>query len=210
MQKTLLTSFTTWRPHHYSNSSDDLLARVSEARCQPFHYIRRLPVDFQLAPRKVLDGLDELKPDILICCGMAEKRERLSIESRAVLGGKTMETGVELNALIDGLPMVEISHDAGEFVCNALYFEVLSYLERQQKQSRCIFVHVPVLTARNTAPMQSSLLSIVNRISATWAITRDTPGVTETTLSCGKMATYGDRCAKTASTCPQGGEHSSD
>lgn len=164
MQKSiLLTSFTTWKPHHVANSSDDLLDQVSKIHCRPLYYLRKLPVDFRLAPKKVLDRFDELKPDILICCGMTEKREKLSIESRAVLGEKTIATDVDLEALTKGLPMTEISHNAGRFVCNTLYFKALSHLRRQQHH--CIFVHVPLLTANNTGRIKSDFLSVVERLS---------------------------------------------
>ena len=166
MQKSLLlTSFTTWKPHHVSNSSDDLLDRVTREHSRPLHYLRRLPVDFHLAPKRVLTRFDELKPDILICCGMAEDREKLSIESRAVRDREVMETEVDLQALTHGLPMTEISHDAGGFVCNTLYFEALQHLQKQPRQHHCLFAHVPVLTEENTEQVKSDFLAMVARLS---------------------------------------------
>ena len=82
-KQTLLTSFATWMPHQRSNSSDDLLGRIEETGRRSFHFLRRLPVDFQLAPKLVIAKLDELQPDVLICCGMAEERDKLSLESTA-------------------------------------------------------------------------------------------------------------------------------
>lgn len=161
----LLTSFTTWKPHHVSNSSDDLLERIGKSHIGPLHYLRRLPVDFRLAPKKVLARFDALRPDILICCGMAEGRERLSIESRAVLEGETLETRVDLQSLTRGLPMTEISHDAGGFVCNSLYFEALRHLHGQPRQHHCIFAHVPVLTGENAGQVESDFLVVVARLS---------------------------------------------
>lgn len=168
MQKNiLLTSFDTWKPHHVSNSSDDLLERFSSRCHRPLHYLRRLPVDFHEASSKVLARFNELKPDLLVCCGMAEEREKLGIESRAVLNGKTLETDVDLDALTRGLEMTEISHDAGRFVCNTLYYRALDHLKRLRRQ--CVFVHVPLLHTHNAICIESDFHSVVERLSAAHA-----------------------------------------
>ena len=69
-QTVLLTSFTTWQPHQRSNSSDDLLEAVIQQNPYPqqLHFLRQIPVDFQLAPTQVLAKVDELQPNIIICC----------------------------------------------------------------------------------------------------------------------------------------------
>ena len=72
----LLTSFTTWKPHHVTNSSDDLLAELTDITTSSLNFLRKIPVDFQLAPRQVLDRFNKLKPEILICCGMAERTRK--------------------------------------------------------------------------------------------------------------------------------------
>jgi len=165
MKKILLTSFATWKPNHVSNSSDDLLHQVRKTEFRTLHYLRRIPVDFQLAPQKLLARFDELKPDVLICCGMAEEREKLNIESRAILGEETIETDVDLETLTSGLPMTEISHDAGKFVCNTLFFKALKHLRRQEEIHHCIFTHVPVLTPGNATMVKNDFLSVIDRLS---------------------------------------------
>lgn len=164
MQKNiLLTSFTTWKTCHVTNSSDDMLGHVVNSYNKPLHYLHKVPVDHELAPEKVLEEFIKLKPDILVCCGMAEKRKMLNLESRARLGEKTLETDVDLKNLAKGLAMTRVSHDAGKFVCNTLYFSVLNYLKNQSQS--CIFVHVPVLTSDNLEPIKSNFISVLDRIS---------------------------------------------
>ena len=160
----LITSFTTWKPHHTSNASDDLLDQVSADASQSIHLLRRLPVDFKLAPRQVLAKFNELKPDILVCCGMAEKRDKLNIESRAVVDEVTMTTELDLKPLTCDLPMTEISHDAGRFVCNSLYFEALSHIKAQQRKHHCLFVHVPILDRHNIIGIKRDFLTILQRL----------------------------------------------
>ncbi|MEA3373063.1 MAG: peptidase C15 [Campylobacterota bacterium] len=161
----LITSFSTWKSHHTSNSSDDLLHLLSEREPGPLNFLRNLPVDFALAPQHVLTRFNELRPKVLICCGMAEERTKLHIESRAVLGEQILQTGVDLEELIIDLSMTEISHDAGRFVCNTLYFKTLEHLCSQEERHHCIFVHVPVITEENRRLLLADFRSIIDRLS---------------------------------------------
>ena len=164
MQKNiLLTSFATWKPHHITNSSDDMLGYIINSYKKPLHYLRKVPVDHEQAPKKVIEKFNEIRPDILVCCGMAEKRKKLNLESRARLGEKTIETGVDLKKLAKGLTMTRVSHDAGKFVCNTLYFKALIHLKKQSHG--CVFVHVPVLTADNVEPIKSDFISVLDRLA---------------------------------------------
>lgn len=160
----LITTFSTWKPHHTSNASDDLLLRVIGKTRVPFLHLRHIPVDFETAPRRVLERFDELQPRILICCGMGEKRSKLNVESRAVLENKVLHTRVDLESLTADLPMTVISQDAGRFVCNTLYFRALEHLAAQQESYHCIFVHVPVLTEENSLGLEKDFISIIERL----------------------------------------------
>jgi len=160
----LLTSFTTWKSHQTSNASDDLINLISLGYSRSFYFLRKLPVDYKLAPRQVLDRFSELKPDILVCCGMAEERRKLNIESSAVLDKTTLATELDLESLTHNLPMTIISHDAGRFVCNTLYFETLKHLKTQQRKHHCLFVHVPVLDRYNVDTIKQDFLTILQRL----------------------------------------------
>jgi len=165
-KQTLLTSFATWMPHQRSNSSDDLLGRIEETGRRSFHFLRRLPVDFQLAPKLVIAKLDELQPDVLICCGMAEERDKLSLESTASVGDEQIKTDLPIDKLIAGLAATQISHDAGRFVCNHLYFEVLRHVREQERAPHFLFIHVPVLNDENATMITDDFLEITERLSA--------------------------------------------
>lgn len=86
LTKILLTSFQTWLPHQKSNSSDDLL---SEIETQHFpntslYFCRKLPVENLKSTQIVMDEIVKIQPDIVMCCGMAESRDCLTVESNAV------------------------------------------------------------------------------------------------------------------------------
>ncbi|MGJ3253033.1 MAG: peptidase C15 [Elainellaceae cyanobacterium] len=163
----LLTSFRTWEAHQLSNSSDDLLLKL---QMQPFsdlrlYYLRHMPVDFELAPQMAIAQLTALQPDIILCCGMAESRTRLNVESQAVVDDTSLRTSIRLDALISGLRMTDISHDAGTFVCNRLYFDLLNHLKCKDLRSLCVFLHVPILTPENHRSIVSDACTIVRRLA---------------------------------------------
>ncbi len=163
-RKILFTSFTTWLPHQKSNSSDDLLQAISPVRDRD-SFLRLLPVDIELASKSVISKIAELQPDIIICCGMAESRRQLTIEDRATDREEVLNTQVNLSQLIAGIDGIEISEDAGKFICEGLYYSLLHYLKTSQLSSHCIFVHVPILSQDNLAEVKNSFLAVAQRLT---------------------------------------------
>jgi pyroglutamyl-peptidase len=162
----LLTSFTTWEPHQRSNSSDDLLEIVSRRNLYPqqLHFLRQMPVDFELAPAQLLAKVDALQPDIILCCGMAENRSLLTVESNGKQSDEVITTPLDLESLTAALTTTAISHDAGQFVCNWLYYSLLKHSRDQNLDSHCLFVHVPVLTPQNLEFVVSDFLTMMQRL----------------------------------------------
>ncbi|MBD2464835.1 peptidase C15 [Oscillatoria sp. FACHB-1407] len=168
MPKTLLlTSFQTWMPHQRSNASDDLLLEIGQQNPSPsWHVLRQLPVDFELAPQKAIAHVTQLQPDVVVCCGMAESRSRLSVESRAITESEILHSTLDLQRLTAELNYTEISDDAGRFVCNALYYAMLKHLRSHQPQSHGLFVHVPILTDENRGAIVADFRVILQRLTA--------------------------------------------
>ncbi|CAN1212150.1 peptidase C15 [Tumidithrix helvetica PCC 7403] len=165
-KKVLLTSFATWEAHQVSNSSDDLLGIVAQRGLlsDRMHLARQLPVDFELAPSQAIATIQQFKPDVVICCGMAEMRKVLTVELNAWSQEVTHQTKVNLNQLLMGLAITEISEDAGRYVCNTLYHCLLDYFHRHRLDIACIFVHVPILTLANTEAIAQDFLTILHRL----------------------------------------------
>ncbi|MEG4961055.1 peptidase C15 [Microcoleus sp. K4-B3] len=165
--KILLTSFDTWLPHQQSNSSDDLLAKISQIKSLPdsLTFLRKLPVDFQLAPNLAIAQINQLQPDTIICCGMAESRQKLTVESCACCDSDILKTAVNLEPLVADLAATEISHEAGKFVCEALYYAVLKHICDSQIAAKYIFVHVPILTPDNTDRIVADFLLVMRRLT---------------------------------------------
>lgn len=162
----LLTSFDTWKVRQRSNSSDDLLTELQQRSGLPDDVVllRKLPVDFKLAPELAIARITELQPCIVICCGMAEKRSRLTIESNGKYRRDVIHTAVNLERLINPLATTTISHDAGKFVCNRLYYSVLKHCQQKHSTNQCIFVHVPILNAQNLEAIVKDFLLILEKM----------------------------------------------
>jgi len=129
----LLTSFAPWLCHHRSNSSDDLLVSIQDNYAKKLLFLRQLPVNTH----------------------MAESRYRLSLESQARSSTKKLLTSIPLPDLIKNLDYSYISDNAGQFVCEELYFQVLKY------HPRALFVHVPLLTDKNFTIIQRDFQKII-------------------------------------------------
>lgn len=165
MKTILLTSFTTWKAHQPSNSSDDVLALLQQTRTQPsLHFLRQLPVDFKRAPETVIAHVNQLQPHIILCFGMAETRTYVELESQAVQENTILTSPLDLKHIAEGLSMTRISHDAGRFVCNALYFALLKHLRSHRGDRYGLFIHVPVLTPQNQAPILHDVEQIIDRL----------------------------------------------
>lgn len=177
-QRILLTSFDIWLPHQSSNSSDDVLIEVGKLNSLPYDltFWRQLPVDVQLASSQVIAKIALFQPTHIICCGMAESRQQLSVEKNARSTGilpvvspanspDILQTTVDLEQLVAGSRAIEISDDCGKFVCEGLYYSVLDYLRQRQPTVPCIFVHVPILTPENLEVIFADFLLIIHQMA---------------------------------------------
>lgn len=163
--KLLLTSFQTWLSHQSSNSSDDLLEKIAtQADLERYCFLRQLPVNTELAAEKVIEAIANIEPQGIICCGMAESRRQLSVESNATCDRDCCFTRIDLAELTACTKQTKISHNAGKFVCEGLYYQVLKFLETNSLDIPCIFVHVPRLNAENIKAIEQDFLTIINFI----------------------------------------------
>ncbi|MFW9259369.1 peptidase C15 [Nostoc sp. KVJ20] len=166
-KRILLTSFDIWLKDQLSNSSDDLLLEVTKLDLiqHDLTFLRQLPVDVQLASTQVMEKINAIQPDYIICCGQAASRTKLSVEAVASWKEIVLQTEVDLEKLVAGAVAIDISHDCGKFVCEGLYYSVLDYLSQNQLTARCIFVHVPILNPENLMGILADFVLIVNNLA---------------------------------------------
>lgn len=164
----LLTAFAPWQAHQRSNSSDDLLALVAtHPHCPAGVVIRRgVPVHFDLAPAQVMAQALALRPALVVCCGMAETRSHLTLEQFGRRGDRCLQTRLDLSSLTRGLALTRISEDAGDYVCNHLYYHLLRDLPRHLPQCQGLFIHVPQLHHRVQPWLLLDFLTVLTRLRA--------------------------------------------
>lgn len=167
MKKILVTSFQTWLPHQTSNSSDDLITIIERQVCDfaSLFCLRQLPVNIVQASQKAIAIITQFQFDAIVCCGMAESRQKLTLESHAVCGDHCIYTSINLVELVELLADTTISHDAGKFVCEGLYYQLLNHLELSKISIPCLFVHVPKLNSSNLKIIHQDFYSILRYVS---------------------------------------------
>ena len=161
--KLLLTSFQTWLPHQTSNSSDDLLEIIEKRRSDldSLFFLRKLPVNIELAADRVIEAIETVNPQGIICCGMAKSRNEITVESNAVCGKNCIFTKVNLDRLVNRLINTKISHNAGKFVCEGLYYQILKYIQETNLYIPCIFVHIPPINTNNLNAIRQDFITII-------------------------------------------------
>ena len=130
-----------------------------------------VPTVFIKSINKAVESIKKEKPDVVLCIGQAGGRfgitpERIAIniddarivdnEGNQPIDSKICKSGPDayfstlpVKAIVKelrdaGLPSF-LSNSAGTFVCNHLMYGVLDYLEKNQKNIRAGFIHVPFL-----------------------------------------------------------------
>jgi pyroglutamyl-peptidase len=148
----LLTGFAPWGSHRVNPSGE-------VARALGGHV---LPVDFEGAARELRRLITRERPQAILMLGLAPGRKRISLEAVAlnvdhhVDGGKqrrwrrpirrrgplALDARLPLDRIFERLRETRvpaaISHHAGTFVCNHIFYEGLAATDRP-----CGFVHVP-------------------------------------------------------------------
>lgn len=148
-----------------------------------------LPVSFRGAWASVEAAIRELRPEIVICTGLAAKRNSLSVERVAINvndariadndGFQPLDRVIDYsapNAYFTGLPMrkiierismagmqASISDSAGTYVCNDVMFRLMHLIANEMPQIMGGFIHVPATPEMlmNSAMPQANTNSIV-------------------------------------------------
>lgn len=84
-----------------------------------------------------------------------------SIELNAKYESQVIKTTFDVEQLLAGLSITEISHDGGWFVCNRLYYLILKYICDMNGKQQCLFVHVPILNQENLEQVVTDFLLIM-------------------------------------------------
>lgn len=134
MKEVLLTGF-------YGTSSELL---VKKAACKPLILPNDKELDFQILLGEV--GRQNYK--YIFSFGQKPNiRDKVYIETAARNGKECLYTDFEYSKLQDALAAesitVRLSNYAGTSFCNALYWNMLKYLQDREVRIKMIFLHIP-------------------------------------------------------------------
>lgn len=154
---------------------------------------RRLPCAFATAPECLLQMINELRPAMVIATGLGPGRSDISIERVAInlndaritdnLGAQPIDTAVVTDgpaAYFTTLPIkamvravreagvaASVSHTAGTFVCNQVFYRLQHALAGSGVRSG--FIHVPRLPGGSEPSMALTTLIEGLRVAVTAA-----------------------------------------
>ena len=132
----------------------------------------QIPTVFKKSAEKLFAGIDEHKPDVVICIGQAGGRYDMSVERVAINmddgrisdneGYQPIDTPVYEdgeNAYFATLPIkgiveeiksakipASVSNTAGTYVCNHIMYSLLYYISKNNLDIKGGFIHVPYIT----------------------------------------------------------------
>ncbi len=172
--KLLLTGFRPWDAHTV-NPSGVAAAELGGVV---------LPVDFDQADRVLRREIRRRKPDVLVMLGLAPSRKLLSLEAVALNVDHSEEPGpneawrrtIEKGApaaigtrlplemlqlrLKDAGVRSTISHHAGTFLCNHVFYRGLRWMK-----GPCGFVHVPPFRALPKPRLLQAVRTILDGVA---------------------------------------------
>jgi pyroglutamyl-peptidase len=132
---------------------------------------REIPTVFGKAIDCLIESINEMNPDIVICVGQAGGRSTITpervainvddakitdnenqqpIDAEIVSGGPAAYfSKLPIKAMVkkmneNGIPAA-VSNTAGTFVCNHIFYGLMHYLEASGKDIRGGFIHIPFL-----------------------------------------------------------------
>lgn len=173
----LLTGFEPFNKERVNPSWEAVRALEGWAEEDFSVVIRQLPCVFGLARKAMKDYIEELQPGVVIAVGQAGGRADLSVERIAiniddapiddnsmrqivdqpiVSGGpaayfSTLPIKAIVHALREhGLP-ASVSHTAGTFVCNHVFYGLMHQAAEWGTVMRAGFIHIPYLPQQAAA-----------------------------------------------------------
>jgi len=174
--KILLTGFEPFARVRV-NPSQKIVEALAQDRRPPRAaelIVEVLPTEFRAAGRRIRALLRHVRPDAVVCLGVAASRTAISLERVALnldddalpdnaglrLGGRPIARHgppaywstlplARLHKALQarGIPSA-ISNHAGTFVCNHVFYLARHEVERLGNRAPCGFIHVPALSRK--------------------------------------------------------------
>ena len=155
-----------------------------------------VPTIFGTSAEQVIELMDTLSPDAVVCIGQAGGRDAITPERVAInimdatiadnagvipadvpivpdgpaAYFSTLPVKAMVTAVNDAGILAKLSNTAGTFVCNQLLYRCLHHAAAHMPHCRCGFIHVPYIPAQTTNKPSMELEDIVKGLEAAIAV----------------------------------------
>ena len=151
-----------------------------------------LPTDWRVAPARLTDALETLQPDILIMFGVSDSARGMRLETRAQnktaqlpdalgklpgsmiidpLGPEYLEATAPVQEIAVNLQAVELpielSSDAGTYLCNAAFYVALAEAARNNHKCLTSFIHLPTALGHTAGGSLNNAQAVKGALIAT-------------------------------------------
>ena len=152
-----------------------------------------LPVEFDRSAEILLEKVTQIQPDLVIAFGQAEGRTAINPEKFAINlddaripdnsgderkdvvidknGSDSYVTTLPIEMMVDAMKRAgypaDISHSAGAFVCNHIFYKLQKTLSGSKIRSG--FVHLPLVTEQSSEFPGKFTMELEDMVSATKA-----------------------------------------
>ena len=149
-----------------NNSSKILLDNIKE-KCNI--NVLYLENDFQVSINQIEEKLLE-NYDYVLIFGSKPNTKDIYFENNAILENTKLETDYYYGVLKENLESnnykVETSCDAGNYLCNNVFYKALSFKQNNNIKSKIAFIHIPTIDNIDDIELLSStILNYINTLS---------------------------------------------
>ena len=128
----------------YEKSSEELLNKISTKYCKKKIYLEN---DFSISEEQLKTQLSKEKYSSIVIFGRKPDTKSIYVETVGRKGEEEYFTNYEFDYLIKCLNSnsydAVLSENAGEYLCNNIYFTALKYIKENNLDTKVIFVHIP-------------------------------------------------------------------
>ena len=191
MKRLLITGFAPFGGDEL-NPSWEAVSALPEAVGQWELVKEQMPVSFRGAPRALMEAADRCAPDAVLLVGVAASRGAVTPERQGVNemsaripdnegfqpqnepvvpgGPEVLYATLPVEDMAEaiqaaGVP-ARLSDSAGRYVCNALLYSALYYLEQRDDPVPAAFIHVPAIPEMGLDVPTLTLEQLIAALSA--------------------------------------------
>jgi len=125
------------------NSSNILLDNIIENNKIDYLYIEN---DFNKSEIQLTEKIKSNKYDFIFSFGQKPIIKSIYIEKTGTNELIKMETNfnyIELKSFLEKYYKVKISENAGNYLCNNIYYKGLNYIYNNNLKAKMVFIHIP-------------------------------------------------------------------